>query len=314
MIKTEQKGTAVKMKKPIPIIFDTDIGSDIDDNWALVMALKSPEIDIRLVTTNEYDTVYKTKLVCKTLEIAGRTDIPVGIGAVGTESYNHEAKWVEDYDLSSYPNVRENAADAIIDCIMNSDEMITVLAIGSFKNLAEAYEKEPRITKKSRVVALAGNVYNNAFPGWHPGLNSEWNIRCDLDAWRRGVEKTDWDVLLVPLDVSGNIILDTPYFEKIREYGKTDPLVGAMVECTDIWMEDVPWNYYGPTSPLFDTVGVYCVFARENIRFERLPIYTNDESLTLIDPVRGKEMEVAAQWIDKEKFYRFLTARLCDEI
>ena len=58
------------MKKPIPIIFDTDIGSDIDDNWALVMALKSPEIDIRLVTTNEYDTVYKTKLVCKTLEIA----------------------------------------------------------------------------------------------------------------------------------------------------------------------------------------------------------------------------------------------------
>ena len=47
------------MKKAIPLILDTDIGSDIDDTWALAMILKSPEIDLKMVTTNEYDTVYK---------------------------------------------------------------------------------------------------------------------------------------------------------------------------------------------------------------------------------------------------------------
>ncbi|HSD27210.1 MAG TPA: nucleoside hydrolase, partial [Vicinamibacteria bacterium] len=35
----------------IPVILDTDIGDDIDDTWALVLALKSPEIDLRLVVT-----------------------------------------------------------------------------------------------------------------------------------------------------------------------------------------------------------------------------------------------------------------------
>ena len=204
------------MKKSVPLILDTDIGSDIDDTWALAMILKSPEIDLKMVTTNEYDTIYKTKLAAKMLQIAGREDVILGIGAVGKESYNHIQEWVEDYDLSSYPNVRENAADAIIEYVMNSDEEVTILAIGSFKNLAEAYEKEPRITKKSRVVAIAGNVYNNGFVGWNPPLGSEWNIRCALDAWRRGIEQTDWDVELVPLDVSGMIILDTPYFEKVR--------------------------------------------------------------------------------------------------
>ncbi len=301
------------MKKAIPIILDTDIGTDIDDTWALAMILKSPEIDLKLITTNEYDTVYKAKLCAKMLQIAGREDIPIGIGAVGTEFYSNVHDWVDDYDLSSYPNIRENAADAIIEYIMNSDEEVVILAIGSFKNLAEAYEKEPRITKKSRVVALAGNIYNNAWP-WDPVLRSEWNIRCDLDAWRRGVELTDWNVELIPLDVSGNIHLDTPYFEKVREYGKTDPIIGAMIECTDIWMKNESFNYTGPTSALFDTVGVYSLITRDNFKYERLPIYTDDESLTHIDRERGREMDCAVQWIDKEEFYRYLTARLCDEI
>ena len=302
------------MKKAIPLILDTDIGSDIDDTWALAMILKSPEIDLKMVTTNEYDTVYKAKLSAKMLQLAGREDVVVGIGEVGHESFNRIHDWVDDYDLSAYPNVRENAADAMIEYIMSSDEEVVILAIGSFKNLAEAYAKEPRIAKKSRVVAIAGNVYNNGFVGWYPALASEWNIRCDLDAWRRGVEKTDWEVELLPLDVSGGIILDTPYFDKVREYGKTDPLVGAMIECTDIWMKNLPWDDLGPSSPLFDTVGVYCVITHNNLIYERLPIYTNDASLTLIDPMRGKEMDVAVKWEDKEKFYKFLVARLCDEI
>ena len=33
----------------IPVIFDTDIGDDIDDTWALGLLLKSPELDLKLV-------------------------------------------------------------------------------------------------------------------------------------------------------------------------------------------------------------------------------------------------------------------------
>ena len=47
----------------IPVIFDTDIGDDIDDTWALVMLLKSPNLDVRLITTDYGNTVYRAKIV-----------------------------------------------------------------------------------------------------------------------------------------------------------------------------------------------------------------------------------------------------------
>ena len=50
------------MKKPVPLILDTDIGSDIDDTWALAMILRSPEIDLRMVTSAAFDTTYQAKL------------------------------------------------------------------------------------------------------------------------------------------------------------------------------------------------------------------------------------------------------------
>ena len=40
------------MSNKIPVILDTDIGSDIDDTWALAMMLKSPELDVKLIVTD----------------------------------------------------------------------------------------------------------------------------------------------------------------------------------------------------------------------------------------------------------------------
>ena len=64
----------------IPVIFDTDIGDDIDDTWALGFLLRSPELDVKLVVGDDGKSEYRAKLLAKFLETAGRTDIPVGIG------------------------------------------------------------------------------------------------------------------------------------------------------------------------------------------------------------------------------------------
>ncbi len=302
------------MIKPLPLILDTDIGSDIDDSWALAMILKSPELDLRLVTTTGYNIPYQTRVAAKLLECGGRTDVKLAPGRGGEPALDAVEEWLDGYDISTYPNLMDNAVDAMIDTVMNSDEKITILCIGCFKNLADAYEKCPEITKNSRLVVIGGNIYNGAFKGWHPDLGGEWNIRCDLDAWRRGIENTDWEVELLPLDVSGGVLLDTPYFERIRKAGETDRLIGELVKSNDVWFKAQHWDYHGPTSPLFDTVGVYACITHENLNYQELPIYANDKSVSLIDPVRGKMMNVALTWDDKEKFYRFLTARLCGEI
>ena len=72
--------SASRPGRKIPVIFDTDICDDIDDTWALALLLQSPEFDVKLVVTAVGNTVSKAKTVAKFLEIAGRTDIPVGIG------------------------------------------------------------------------------------------------------------------------------------------------------------------------------------------------------------------------------------------
>ena len=54
-------GSTVSRDK-IPVILDTDIGGDIDDTWALVMMLKSPELDVKLVTTDTGNTTYRAKV------------------------------------------------------------------------------------------------------------------------------------------------------------------------------------------------------------------------------------------------------------
>src|SRR5437763_1117808 len=87
----------------VPVIFDTDIGDDIDDTWALAMILKSPELDLKLVTTTCGKAEYRGKLVARLLEIAKRTDVPIGLGAGGKAGDGAQQPWVKEYQLDKYP-------------------------------------------------------------------------------------------------------------------------------------------------------------------------------------------------------------------
>src|SRR5271165_3906735 len=62
------------------IILDTDIGDDIDDAFALALALRSPELRILGITTAFGDTELRARLVDRYLAAVGRTDIPVAAG------------------------------------------------------------------------------------------------------------------------------------------------------------------------------------------------------------------------------------------
>src|SRR5947209_19192077 len=61
----------------IPVLIDTDAGDDIDDAFALALALASPELDVRGVTTVFGDSHTRAQLVARLLYEAGRKDIPV---------------------------------------------------------------------------------------------------------------------------------------------------------------------------------------------------------------------------------------------
>src|SRR5688572_10506214 len=87
----------------IPIILDTDIGTDIDDAFALALALASPEIELRGVTTVSADAYGRALIACRMLHNAGRGDVPVAPGRPQRE--RPEVKGQYQYGLEGgFPN------------------------------------------------------------------------------------------------------------------------------------------------------------------------------------------------------------------
>ena len=74
--------------EPQLVFLDTDIGDDIDDAFALALALHSPELRLLGVTTAYGDTELRARLVDRYLGAVGRSDIPVAAG-VQTQTTNH---------------------------------------------------------------------------------------------------------------------------------------------------------------------------------------------------------------------------------
>src|SRR5437016_11669131 len=65
-------GQSVSLASPQKIIIDTDIGDDIDDAFAVVLALRSPELQILGISTAFGDTQVRAQLLDRLLGEAGR--------------------------------------------------------------------------------------------------------------------------------------------------------------------------------------------------------------------------------------------------
>jgi inosine-uridine nucleoside N-ribohydrolase len=154
------RGEANQSAKNIPVILDTDIGDDIDDTWALGMLLKCPELDLKLVVSDNGKAQYRSKLLAKFLETARRTDVAVGVGLdIEPSREGGQAAWVKDYELKSYPGkIHQDGVQALVDTIMQSREKITLICIGPVPNVAAALEREPRIAERANFVGMHGSI------------------------------------------------------------------------------------------------------------------------------------------------------------
>src|SRR5213595_3679166 len=99
--------SAAAQQTRMKVVLDTDIGTDIDDGWALGYALKSPSFELLGVTVTDADTPQR----------AGRTDVPVAIGrqtpAVPPNRVDYQFTWAEDFQ--AYKPVGTPAADFLAD-------------------------------------------------------------------------------------------------------------------------------------------------------------------------------------------------------
>lgn len=165
---------------PKKILIDTDLGDDIDDSAALIMALNSPELEIVGITTVFLDTVKRAEMVLELCSKCGRNDIPVCAG--------FGSPIIERPDLNTPPIQYEilekdrkdqiitdcDGADFIIQKVKEHPDL-TIVAIGCMTNLGIAFYREPELMAQVDIVAMGG-VFSSSFP--------EWNIKCDPEAAR----------------------------------------------------------------------------------------------------------------------------------
>jgi inosine-uridine nucleoside N-ribohydrolase len=312
------------MNTKIPVILDTDIGSDIDDTWALGFLINCPELDLKAVICSSGDTRYRAKLVAKFLTIAGHDSIPIGIGTSFHDNEGPQRAWVKSYDLGSYKGgIVENGADLFIDTIMKSKENAgsggntKVIAIGPLTTVAEALRKQPKISLKASFVGMHGSVYKGYGGSEKP--SPEYNVVQDIEACRT-VFHAPWNKTLAPLDTCGTIMLEGQDYQSIVK-AKT-PLPKMIIENYRLWsIGSNEWakifnkkykRYQVQSSVLFDTLAVYLAFSEQYVTIEEVPLKVTDKGDTQSDAT-GEICRCAVGWKNKDAFLRLLVERLTKE-
>ena len=298
----------------LPVVLATDIGTDIDDTWALAMLLRSPELDLKLVLTETGDPRYRAAVAAKFLEAAGRTDVPIGLGdEQGTmpENVKNQAPWVARYDLANYPGrIHHDGVSALIDLVENSSDRITVIATGPVPNLARALEKDPQLAAKCRLVGMFGS-FDVGYDSGPP--SAEANVRLAPAALRKVLSAPWQDILLTPLDTCGRVSLGGAKYRAI--WGSTgDPVLRSLVENYCIFAQRVDWmrcDFFATRSTvLFDCVAVYLAYSEELVETETVEFDITDDGFTRRSAHGPLKARVALRWKNLTAFEDHLVERL----
>ncbi|MGA2588888.1 MAG: nucleoside hydrolase [Bryobacteraceae bacterium] len=242
--------TACWAQERIPIILDTDIGDDIDDALALALALQSPELDVRAVTTVIDDTETRTRLAWKELGLYGRHDVPVATGASEPLLDPVRTTRARQFEVLTEADTvpaaaHRRAADLIIDTLMASPQPITLVPIGPLTNIALALKGEPRIKPKIARIVLMGGAFHM--------LQQEYNIWRDRVA-AEIVFSSGVPITAVGLDVTTRCKLEGADLARLR--AADNPASRFLVKLIELWQNGHAGQY--PT--LHDPLAVAVAF------------------------------------------------------
>jgi purine nucleosidase len=164
------------------VIIDTDIGDDVDDAFALALAVKSPEFEILGVSTTFRDTELRAKLVDRFLGEVGRSDIAVMAGKPTPPTQMSERRYAEGGHFAKASH--GDAAEFLLDQVRKNPGEITLIAIGPLMNVGAAIDRDVATFRKlKRVVIMGGSIrkgYGDYGYNEHVAPMPEWNILNDV--------------------------------------------------------------------------------------------------------------------------------------
>ncbi|SNS77251.1 pyrimidine-specific ribonucleoside hydrolase [Geodermatophilus saharensis] len=217
-------------------MIDTDPG--IDDALAILLALASPEVDLRLVTTTHgnVELAQTTDNALRVLHLAGRSDVPVAAGAAESLVYPqperaghvHGQTGLGGAQLAPSPAAVDPrpAVVALAELLLASEEPVTVAAIGPWTNVALLLATYPQAAARiDRLVLMGGS----ASRGGNVTAAAEFNVWADPEAAAR-VLGSAVPTVLVGLDVTVPTVLGEDGIARFAAAGPVGATAAAILQ------------------------------------------------------------------------------------
>lgn len=205
------------------VIIDCDPG--IDDALAIILALKSKEIEVVGITTisGNVESLQGAKNALKVLKLLGRLDIPVYLGeskpikrelVTAQDTHGEDGLGETFLEEVSSEYIRENGVDFILNTLKN-EENVSIIALGPLTNLCRAIEKDSESFHRVKEIVSMGGAYKS-----HGNCSpvAEFNYWVDPHGAREFLKKFNGEFTMVGLDVTREIVLTPNLREMIHQF------------------------------------------------------------------------------------------------
>lgn len=221
----------IQLQTPKPVILDVDMAHE--DMFSALFLLSHPNVDLRAITvsgTGEAHCEPGVRNALGLVKLSGHKEIPVTCGRELPLAGDREfpAEWRKAADDAYGVTIPTggaahllNASDLIIDILRNTEEPITIVAVGPLTNIAEAIQKEPAITTNIKEIYIMGGAVNVEGNVGNSGVGiqneyAEWNIYIDPTA-ANIVFSSGINIILVPLDVTQDVPVTRNFYRVLGE-------------------------------------------------------------------------------------------------
>ena len=205
------------------VIIDCDPG--IDDALAIILALKSKEIEVIGITTvsGNVESLQGAKNALKVLKLLGRLDIPVYLGeskpvkrelVTAQDTHGEDGLGETFLEEVSSEYIRENGVDFILNTLKNQ-ENVSIIALGPLTNLYRAIEKDSETFHRVKEIVSMGGAYKS-----HGNCSpvAEFNYWVDPHGAREFLKRFNGEFTMVGLDVTREIVLTPNLREMIHQF------------------------------------------------------------------------------------------------
>ena len=290
---------------PEKVIIDTDIGDDIDDAFAVALALRSPELQILGITTTFGDTETRAKLLDRFLAEAGRPEIPVAAGAPTPPKSNFTQRRYAVNNRYAKPS-HPDAVTFLLEQIRHNPSEVTLIAIGPLMNVGAAIDKDGDTFRKlKRVIIMGGSIkrgYGDVGFGTPTPPQPEWNILNDIPSAQRlfaaGVR-----LYVMPLD-STQLKLDE--VKRAFLFNQGTPITDALTLLYHQWGQETP--------TLFDPMTIAFLVSPSLCPVQPMHIRVDELGFTRLDPgpPNAPNLPNAQVCLDSnpDAFFRFYLSRV----